>query len=386
MLVVHLALTPLAGSPIRIVRALRTHTDIDARLVVFNPAAYGPRTFENDLTWENDKGEALELLDKADVVHFHHYFDLRHNPFGVNFTNLQSRGKALIRQFHSTPHFIAQWSRASVGEIVESPVPQLVIPHCAERYYPRARLVPNIVPLNNTDYLPCEKPQGHVAICYTPSTSFSAWHFPEPEKRWESKGLPETKRLLDQLARKHQQVRINVLQDTPHQQCLLARQHSHISIDEMVAGCFHLSSLEGLAQGVPTFAYLDQRTEDVLFRLTGTREHPWLNFRLEDAFIPLEQLILDSSLRSEIGRSSRQWMETYWNDRVMVQHYVTAYHDLLENPASFSKLRFDPNEKGVIWRVQGRDDTQWRTRQQRFGNRGATHTINKLLAKLRSLV
>ena len=52
--VVHLALTPLAGSPVRIVDALNKHTGVEARLVVRWPDMYGSRTFPGDLEWEGD--------------------------------------------------------------------------------------------------------------------------------------------------------------------------------------------------------------------------------------------------------------------------------------------------------------------------------------------
>ena len=74
--VIHFSITPLAGSPIRIVKALTEHTDVKARLVVLQPHAYGERTFENDLTWEHDREEALSLLEEADIIHLHHYMDL----------------------------------------------------------------------------------------------------------------------------------------------------------------------------------------------------------------------------------------------------------------------------------------------------------------------
>ena len=63
-LVVHLALSPLAGSPIRIVEALNRHTNVEARLIVLKPNIYGSRTFAGDLGWDSDKEQAIELLRK----------------------------------------------------------------------------------------------------------------------------------------------------------------------------------------------------------------------------------------------------------------------------------------------------------------------------------
>lgn len=51
MLVVHIAFSPLAGAPIRIVTALNAYTNMHARLINTNPAGYGKRTFPEDLIW-----------------------------------------------------------------------------------------------------------------------------------------------------------------------------------------------------------------------------------------------------------------------------------------------------------------------------------------------
>ena len=76
MLIVHISYTPLAGSPIRIVNAINKYTTLNARLINLNPSLYGNRIFQEDLIWEKDKEEALELISKADIIHFHHWMEL----------------------------------------------------------------------------------------------------------------------------------------------------------------------------------------------------------------------------------------------------------------------------------------------------------------------
>ena len=85
MKIIHLALTPLAGSPIRIVNAINTHTKVNARLAVYDSAIYGTRTFEEDLTWEKNREEIIDLIHDSDIIHLHHYINLKENPFKVNF-------------------------------------------------------------------------------------------------------------------------------------------------------------------------------------------------------------------------------------------------------------------------------------------------------------
>ena len=73
--VIHLAITPVAGSPWNTVTALKAHSNVDARLIVLNPTAYGSRTFPNDLVWENNRDECLTVLAAADIVHLHQWFE-----------------------------------------------------------------------------------------------------------------------------------------------------------------------------------------------------------------------------------------------------------------------------------------------------------------------
>jgi ubiquinone/menaquinone biosynthesis C-methylase UbiE len=365
LLVVHLALTPLAGSPIRIVDALNVHTDVRARLVVLNPNVYGNRTFAGDLDWDSNKEEAVELLRKSDIVHMHHFFELDRNPFGIRLSRECSRAR-FIRQFHTHPLTIARGDVGLAARIVNSEIPQLVIAQYHERLYPRARLVPNIVPLANELYKPLPRNGFEPRLFFAPTVDNSARNIKDNASRWETKGAPETEALLNKVVESCGIGRVIVRRNIPHEQCLREKQTSDIAIDELITGSYHLSSLESLSQGLPTFAYLDSRTLDTLAKLTETHNRPWLNFRLEEAEKPLCELINDAKLRLELGAYSREWMETYYNDSKMVGHYVRAYKDLMERPETFQKLRFDPDSRRQLFLAQRADDLIWESRKSRF--------------------
>ena len=359
--VLHLALTPLAGSPVRICRALSEHTQVSARLVVLDPQAYGTRAFDGDLAWNQDRDEAQSLLAAADVLHLHHWMDLRSNPFGIDIEQFRRRGKRVVRQFHTHPRTIAGGDESLAAKVVADPLPQLVLAQFHERFYPRARLVPNLVPLADPRYAPRTDAglDGKVRIFFAPSVPF-----PASASRWDTKGCPETLAMLHRLVAENRQIDLCVVHGVPHAECLRLRRQSDVAIDELVTGSFHLSSLEAMAQGVPIFAFLDQRMLHVVAEMTGAAEHPWMNFRLEDAEVPLRRLVGDEGLRQAIGCYGRQWIETYWNDRQMVGHYVRAYEDLLERPHVFDQPRFDPADRRVLWLLRDRDDAVW---EARFG-------------------
>jgi hypothetical protein len=365
--VVHLSLTPLAGSPIRIVNALRRHTSWQARLIVLNPAAYGTRTFEGDLDWKRDREEAISCIDSADILHLHHYFDLEHNPFELDFNALRRRGKHLVRQFHSSSLHVAGGQPARIREVIESPVPQLVIAQYPERYFPRARLVPNLVPLEDDLYRPCKHPgrTDSVNIFFAPSAAHSAWTHARPELRWESKGCPETVRMLENVRRRSPSVVVDFRHDVPHIECLRARQAADVAIDDLITGSFHLSSLEGLAQGVPTLAYLDSRTLAVLTEMAGTATHPWLNCRLENAEDQLVSLTVQPELRNELAQAAHNWMARYWNDRDLIAHFTDAYARVLETDGAPFPVRFDIDKLQTWWNIRARQDLAWQIRRWR---------------------
>jgi len=324
--VIHISETPLAGSPIRIVNALNKYTNIKARLIVYNSNPYKGRTYEDDICWHEEKNEALAIIEEADIIHLHHFLNLTNNLFGINFIDFQKKGKKIIRQFHTEPNKIASNYKINVLSIINDSLPQLVISQFHERYYPKAKIVPNIVPLNDSLYLPRDNSNEDISICYTPTNMTSAW-----SDRWNTKGYPETMQLLESIKNNFSNnLRINIGIGLNHSECLSLRQNSSIIIDELITGSFHIGSLEGLSQGKPTFCYLDNRMENVIKNFTGAKELPWVNYPLENVKKPLENFIKDKALRKEQGLYSRKWMEKYWNDKKLILYYEKVYIDILE--------------------------------------------------------
>ncbi|WP_028227776.1 glycosyltransferase family protein [Paraburkholderia ferrariae] len=354
MRVVHLSNTPVAGSPGNIVSALNRHTDIEARHVVFNASAYGARTFAVDIDWQTRRDEALAAIDAADVIHIHQYFEF-YQTFGDDLPK-RFGGRKLIRQYHSAPALWAKQDSALLTRIVTDPVPQLVIAQGPERYYPFARVVPNLVPLYDGRYLPGPEADGPPVVVYSPSGRASAW-----KTRWETKGAPQTLALLRKLERKGL-CRVQVIVDTPHDACLRIKQAAALAVDECVTGNYHLSGLEALSQGKPTIGHLDARVQSQLRHLTGAVELPWVDVRLEEAEPVLRALLADRRLREEVGAASRRWMETYYDEATLVGHYRRAYLDLFEAPERFGMQRFTTHAQQ--WSAVALPDHSWAQRRR----------------------
>ena len=155
MNIVFIACTPLAGAPIRIANALNKHTSFDVRMINLNANAYGKCVFDEDLSWQNDKEQCLQLIAQADILHFHHYFDIEseNNPFGINFKKVAPNAK-ILRHFHTELNQICKWLNCSKVEILNDKYEKVVIPHCPERTFLETYIVPNIIPISEDLLLP----------------------------------------------------------------------------------------------------------------------------------------------------------------------------------------------------------------------------------------
>ncbi|CAG4886026.1 glycosyltransferase [Paraburkholderia saeva] len=353
MNVVHISNTPVAGSPGNIVSALNRLTEIRARHIVFNSSAYRTRTFAVDIDWKTGREEAHDAIAAADIIHIHQFFSLD-ETFGPGFHGRFGK-KKVIRQFHSAPDLWAKGDVALASRIVSENIPQLVIAQGPERYYPFARVVPNIIPLHDPRYLPMEAQDGLPVVMFSPSGRTSAW-----KTRWETKGAPQTLALLRKLQREGL-CKLHLVVDTPHDECLRAKQRAAVVIDECVTGNYHLSGLEALSQGKPTVGYLDQRVQGQLRKITGATELPWVDVRLEEAEAPLRELLANRRLRTALGLASRKWMETYYNEATLIQHYREAYFDLFEAPHRFQVPRFE--NEGDHWLAVRLPNHHWSARR-----------------------
>lgn len=348
MNVLHFSISPVAGSPIQIVKALNKYTNISARSIVLKPNLYGPRTFENDISFLEQKDYVLTLLENADIIHLHQYLDLKNNEFGIDFNTYIKKGVKVLRQYHSSPYALQQYTGFSPNEIIFSEIPSIVIGQFHERYYPKSAIVPQIIPIKESLYIPIKKEFDQLVISYFPSAKNTAWFNLDYNYHWDTKGYPETVELINNIKEQFKNVDTIIKTDLKHEHCLRLKQKSHISIDEIVTGSYHRSSLESLSQGIATFCYLDNRVEFVLKELSGTDTIPLLNFDITTAENKIKELIQNPEMIKEISNNSRQWIENYFSDEKMINYYTKIYIDLLENPDKLKIERIKQNESMFI--------------------------------------
>ena len=364
MKILHFSKTPLAGSPIRICKALSLTDGVSARFVVLNEQGYGKHSFENDLVWKNNQEEIIALADEADVLHLHNYVHLDAEDFHpINFRKYWNEGKAIVRHFHSNPQLVSRMSGETLEEIQSCPIPKLTLPQYHERYYPTAQLVPNIVFDNDAYNISEVRKDKKIRICYSPSNFRSA-----RSSRWDTKGYPETIKLL-KCIKKHAKkqgtpVDIDIIEKVSHAECLRRKALADIAIDDLVTGSYHMSTLESLILGSAVLTFTDQRVLKATQEVAGDDNFPALNVRLEEAEQVILELLKQPELIRQIGEESRQWMLDHWTPEKMAGVFLSHYKNLLDEPQKPFEPRFFLDTPASVYRNIELYDNLWKARQR----------------------
>ena len=182
-----------------------------------------------------------------------------------------------------------------------------------------ATWVPNLVPLNDVQFLPRydhSLPQDLIKICQSPTRKYH-------------KHTKEFKAAIDTLQSKYpEKIQPVIIELVPYFECLRIKRACHIVFDHM-RGWFGISSLESLSQGKPVIAGLDDWSIQCIKEFTGADELPWIIARKKDELEDrLEELIRNGGFRNASGIASRRFMERYWTEKHALKILMETYQTL----------------------------------------------------------
>lgn len=356
--VVHFSVTPLAGAPVRLVQALNRLTDVNARLVDLD--RFG--LYDHDVVFSEAPSEVERLANDADILHLHNYLDCDSRQFTpIDFGNLLKAGKRIVRHYHSTPDWIAEQMGIPEEKLLACKLPSLVIAQYPERFFTRSCVVPNMIPHSDPLYSPLPDHEPEFDLFFSPTKSVGAF-----ERRWDTKAAPEVTALIRRVAERTG-CTYKIMTERPLSEVLLAKQRSRIVIDDLVTGSYHLTGLEGLAQGKPVLSFIDDRCLYLLRHVSGSQHCPFINVRLEDAEAVLIHLIDHPMACREIGQAGREWILKYWNEVNLVEHFKLIYKDLLDLPSSIERQSaLDPTHDGRRFYNLVLPDLIYKARSQRY--------------------
>jgi glycosyltransferase involved in cell wall biosynthesis len=302
-----------AGMGIAFTRAINRYSEHSCRLIT-TTTRYN-FTFDKDIhvpDLDNDGfQEITDILSHADLIHFHILADENIELGPVKVKDYVG-GKEILHHHHGHPNFRSQpetyrekYRRLKRKALVSTP--DLL------RLMPEATWQPNLVPVNDSLYVPVlSNGNGTVRICHCPT-------------RRDLKNTEEFESAIASLQKKYRSVEGVIVQNTSHRACLKIKQTCNIHFDHM-QGYYGVSSLEGLSQGKPVIAGLDQWNVEHIKAFTGSDMVPWVIAENQDDLEKkLEHLIEDIQLRDQIGARSRRFMKQSWTEQKVLNVLCSVY-------------------------------------------------------------
>ena len=302
-----------AGMGIAFTNAINRYTEHACRLIT-TTTRYNFGT-EKDLHLpaldEEGLEEMIELLQKADILHFHLLAD-ENTELGPIKAKEFIAGKAILHHHHGHPDFRShpnkyreKYHRLRRKVLVSTPDLLKLLPEAAWQ--------PNLVPINAPYYRPRSiETTNEVRVCQAPT-------------RKDLKNTAEFEVVMASLEKKYKNVEGVVIANTRHEECLRIKQACDIHFDHM-QGYYGVSSLESLSQGKPVIAGLDEWNKKNIRDLFGTEDLPWIPARnTVELSTVLVTLIENRGLREKKGKEGRKFMEVFWNEQTIVDDLIDFY-------------------------------------------------------------
>jgi hypothetical protein len=317
--VVQIAKTNCAGAFWNLHHLLTKYTTVESRVITASTITNGRRYPKDVLLSQRE--EVAELLDRADVVHFHNWLD-KQSPEMAPFAKIMAN-KPCVLQFHSEPT-VLQRSFSGRDPRTRKDILTLVIAQKHARFFPQSIPVPNAIDIHHPLLQPADnRRDGILRVLYTPTDTHS---YPDHDSTCRGKGYRQTVDVLEALEQKGL-LKATIQTDLAWDELMVIRREVDVVIDECVTGGYHLTSLEALSQGLATIAFLDEHTRRLICALTGSSpaELPWINTPM-DRLAPTLALLAENPMLLRSSRNAaREWVSRYWRPEFVTRHYIQAY-------------------------------------------------------------
>jgi len=315
-LILHLTQTPCAGAVGMLSDCIDKYSFYDSK-VFARRTSVSAGNFDIDYTNAISLNCLCDYIQQADLIHLHNS-----TPEEWNLP----KTKKYIIQLHSEPKIkggILQRHRQFCVTIAQK--------HAL--LYKDVAMVPNIIPIYRSDYVPKNSKDNITRIVYAPTSKIELQNY---DDTCRGKGYNSTMQILSRLRRKYKSaIEVKIFYQSDKKDVLLAKQLGDIVIDECVTGGYHLCSLEGLATGNIVFGYLYPEVINILCRITGCKptELPWINThisRLEEELDQVIQLKLNNSNKFESLRNrGTSWINKYYRPEDLIKIHENVYNKRL---------------------------------------------------------
>jgi hypothetical protein len=320
--ILHVSRTPLVAAPAKVATALNLYTEYEAALILAQdyPKPLGGMFIGDSILYSDSPPISTiceELVRRADLIHIHN--DLP---------------RSLLQLVRRTARPSCRFVYQVHSPLREGPVffdrsdelgfefgARLAIPHCAHRFLPEYRLVPNLIL-----FKPSVRPLGAdepVRVIFSPAHRRTGG-------RWNDKVSEPLDRALAALQALRAADVIDVKGMSPVALAEL-RRTTHVTIDEVVTGAFHQVSLEGLAAGNAVVNNADFFAVQSLKMVCGTTdEPPFVRLSDHDVGTELMALVRDRERLRGVQQASYDFFMAHLRPEKLIRHFSQVYDEVLD--------------------------------------------------------
>jgi glycosyltransferase involved in cell wall biosynthesis len=115
------------------------------------------------------------------------------------------------------------------------------------------------------------------------------------------------------------------LHNMPRAEVLAQTQSCDVFIDQIIAGSYGSATIEAMSMGKPVVVFLMPE----LFDNGLPKDIPAVNANPDTIKEVLKQLLSNGTLRNEVGKSSRKFVERYHNADLIADDLIAKYQDLI---------------------------------------------------------
>lgn len=233
----------------------------------------------------------LPIVKDYDLLHFHYSSGL---PFGLDFPLWRLLHKKVVVHHHGTDirNKGEHWFLNRFAQRIFVSTPDLL------EWSQNAIWIPNPLDLELYPYVGVKEKQENDA---DPIKIIHA-----PSKRM-LKGTEDVLRAVKQLKSQGYNIKLILVENTPHKGALEYYKQADIVIDQLLIGWYGMVAQECMALGKPVCVYLREDLEGYI------PSHPMLNTNSDNIVNNLKQLIEDAALRANLGEKGRIYVEKVHN-------------------------------------------------------------------------
>jgi aryl carrier-like protein len=320
-LAVHISVTPLAGAPADIVRAINLSEGWRAVSFVLYPNAYGPRVYQGSSSVDDNADLLRESVDSAELIHLHHYFDLERNGFGIDFRKVANK-RPVVMHFHSHPDFVCRHANVPRADLYRPQLTHAVVAQHQERFYPTATPLRNPIWPESIDLSEAKKASKKI-IYFNPTSDVEPY-----EGRWETKGGKSFVQLLkNSVLPERFELRV-FSGNLSYEDALSEIAGADFIIDDLFTGGIHRTSIEGMAYGKTVFCRIDERTK-LFYKNSYGQTPPVVVVSANALPRAIEALSNNQTILDRLCIIGKDFFELVYSPVTIMKEYCNFYDSLI---------------------------------------------------------